>query len=261
VHKKDGKINQQWDIVYADEMPAEPKKGELNKKFGLFVERDFYIVSQLASHRYLDLINNRNMVIKVPNGRNTQKWYFDQKSLTIKTRLNNQSWDIQSAGKTNNMQVWSTNSGWFQVFKYEKGQFINWTNSKVLDVFQAKDEEGQKVELHNNNDGSNQKWNVLYVDKADAIETKGLNEEFGFHINRPFYFRSRMPMKRVIESIGANNITLKRWRKNVTAQQWWFDEKSKTIHSQQWKNYAMEIQSNGGSSNLRCTSGITSRWW
>jgi hypothetical protein len=40
------------------------------------------------------------------------------------------------------MQVWSTNSGWFQVFKYEKEQFINWQNSKVLDVSGAKDEEG-----------------------------------------------------------------------------------------------------------------------
>ena len=94
-------------------MPAEPKKGELNERFGLYVERDFYIRSEMPDNRYLDLINNRNMVIKTKNGRKTQVWYFDQKSLTIKTRLNNQSWDIKSAGKTNNMQIWSTNSGWF----------------------------------------------------------------------------------------------------------------------------------------------------
>jgi hypothetical protein len=25
----------------------------------------------MSSHRYLDLINNRNMVVKTPNGRNT----------------------------------------------------------------------------------------------------------------------------------------------------------------------------------------------
>jgi membrane carboxypeptidase/penicillin-binding protein PbpC len=53
------------------------------------------------------------MVIKTPNGRNTQTWWFDQKSLTIRTKLNNQSWDIKSSGKTNDMQIWSTNSGWF----------------------------------------------------------------------------------------------------------------------------------------------------
>jgi hypothetical protein len=48
----------------------------LNEQFGLYVERDFYIVSTLPSGRYLDLINNRNMVIKTQNGRKTQVWYF-----------------------------------------------------------------------------------------------------------------------------------------------------------------------------------------
>jgi hypothetical protein len=84
--------------------------------------------------------------------------------LTIRTKLNNQSWDIQHAGKTSNMQVWSTNSGWFQLFKFvqsagEKtedkkgakstkeviGQFINWTDERALDVTSSKDEEGQAV--------------------------------------------------------------------------------------------------------------------
>jgi hypothetical protein len=70
-YKKHGGINQQWDVVYADEWKGEPGKGELNEDFGLYVERDFYVVTQLASHRYLDLIENRRMVIKVPNGRKT----------------------------------------------------------------------------------------------------------------------------------------------------------------------------------------------
>jgi hypothetical protein len=159
------------------------------------------------------------------------------------------------------MQVWSTNSGWFQLFKYEKGHFINWTNGKALDVHGGKDEEGRPVIVWNRHNGKNQDWKVLYTDKAEAIETKGLNEEFGFKINSPFYFRSRLPMKRVAECHGANNIWLRRWRKNETGQQFFFDEKSKTIRSQKWKNYAMEIQNNGRSKNLRMTSGITSRWW
>ena len=45
VWNKHGKINQQWDIVYVDEYPEEPKKGELNSDFGLYVDRSFYIVS------------------------------------------------------------------------------------------------------------------------------------------------------------------------------------------------------------------------
>jgi len=85
--------------------------------------------------------------------------------------------------------------------------------------------------------------------------------DFGFYANRPFYFRSRMPMQRVMECHGANNIWLKRWRKNVKAQQWVFDEVSKTIRSVQWRNRAMEIQSNGGSANLRVSPTVNSRWW
>jgi len=113
VWNKHGRLNQQWDIVYVDEWKGDPKKGELNNDFGMYVERDFHIVSQLPKNRYLSIINNRNMVIKTPNGFKTQVWYFDQKSLTIKTRLNNQSWDIKSSGRTNNMQIWSTNAGWW----------------------------------------------------------------------------------------------------------------------------------------------------
>jgi hypothetical protein len=99
--------------MYVDEWKGEPQKGELNEKFGLYVERPFHIVSQLPENRYLDLINNRNMVIKTSNGRNSQVWYFHQLSLTIRTKYNNQSFDIKSSGKTKNMQIWSTNSGWW----------------------------------------------------------------------------------------------------------------------------------------------------
>jgi hypothetical protein len=113
VWKKHGKVNQQFDIIYADQWKGEPTKGQLNKRFGLYVERDFYVVSKLPKGRYLDLINNRNQVIKVANGRRTQVWYFDQRSLTIKTRYNNQSWDIAGSGRSENMQIWSTNSNWW----------------------------------------------------------------------------------------------------------------------------------------------------
>jgi hypothetical protein len=109
---KHGKINQQWDLVYADEWKGEPGKGELNEQFGLYVERPFHIISQMKSNRYLDLVG-RNFVIKTRNSLKTQIWYFDQKSLTIKSKNNNQSWDIRSSGRTSDMQVWSTNSQWW----------------------------------------------------------------------------------------------------------------------------------------------------
>jgi membrane carboxypeptidase/penicillin-binding protein PbpC len=96
-------LHQQWDIIYADEWKGEPGKGELNEEFGLYVERPFYAVSEMGSHRYLDLINNRNFVLKTSNGRNTQVWYFHQQTLTIRSKYNNQSWDIKNSGKTNEM--------------------------------------------------------------------------------------------------------------------------------------------------------------
>jgi hypothetical protein len=66
----------------------------------------------MSANRYIDLVGN-NMVIKTPNSRKSQIWYFDQRSYTIKTRVNNKSWDIISSGKTDRMQVYSTNSGWW----------------------------------------------------------------------------------------------------------------------------------------------------
>jgi hypothetical protein len=113
IWRKHGKINQQFDIVYVDEWKGEPQKGELNEEFGLYVERPFYIVSRLKEHRFLDLLDNRRMAIKTRNGRTSQVWYFHQQSLTIRSKMNNQSWDIKSSGRTNEMQIWSTNSGWW----------------------------------------------------------------------------------------------------------------------------------------------------
>jgi hypothetical protein len=99
--KPDDRIAQKWEVLYADEWKGEPGKGELNEEFGLYIQRPFYIQSALGSHRYLEVINSRQMVIKTPNSHKTQVWWFDQISFTIKTKLNNQSWDIKSAGKTN----------------------------------------------------------------------------------------------------------------------------------------------------------------
>jgi len=63
-------------------------------------------------------------------------------------------------------------------------------------------------------------------------------------------------MKRVAECIGANNVTLKKWRKNVAAQQWFFDPVTKTLKNNYWKSYSLDMQGN----NMRCRP-TTSRWW
>jgi hypothetical protein len=105
-------VHQQWDLIYAKDWVKEPTKGQLNKEFGLKVDTTFYIVSRLPKGRYLDFLG-RNLVIKTQNGRRTQEFYFHQPSKTIRSRQHNWSFDIQSSGRSTNMQLWSTNSQWW----------------------------------------------------------------------------------------------------------------------------------------------------
>ena len=94
-------------------MKPEPKEGELNEEYGLFVKRPFHIVSDLQAHRYIDILGS-NVVIKTPNGYNTQVFWFDQRTKTIKSESDSAlSLDIKGAGQSQDMQVWNTNSGWF----------------------------------------------------------------------------------------------------------------------------------------------------
>jgi hypothetical protein len=89
-----------------------------------------------------------------------------------------------------------------------------------------------------------------------------MNEEFGLHINRPFYIRSRMPMRRVITMHGNAWIYLRRWTPaHAKHAQWVFDERTKTIRNNHWKSHVMEIHSNGGHPYLRATTTKNSRWW
>jgi hypothetical protein len=71
---------------------------------------------------------------------------------------------------------------------------------------------------------------------------------------------SELPFNRVAEMLGNTRMVLKRWRNNTRQQQFWFDEVTKTVRNNYWKNYAVEIQSNGNHRNLK-TAGINSRWW
>jgi hypothetical protein len=70
----DGKTKEQekmdqWEIVYVKEYKnIELKKGDTNSDFGLRVDTDFYIVSQLPRGRYIDLVSN-DCKLKVSNGR------------------------------------------------------------------------------------------------------------------------------------------------------------------------------------------------
>jgi len=84
--------------------PQEPGKGELNEDFNLYIERPFFVISSGCENRYLDVVDERNVVIKTPNEYDSQKWWFDQKSKTIKnTMFEDKSLDITSGGKSDDL--------------------------------------------------------------------------------------------------------------------------------------------------------------
>jgi hypothetical protein len=101
MYKRNGGLHQRWDLIYVKDWKREPTTGEWNRDFGFKVNKDFHIVSRLGQGRYVDYINNRNLIIKTQNGRNSQKWYFHQPSRTVRSREKNQSIDIHNSGKSN----------------------------------------------------------------------------------------------------------------------------------------------------------------
>jgi hypothetical protein len=147
------------------------------------------------------------------------------------------------------------------MFKYKSGYFVNIQNKKVISVSGQKDVEGQPIHALNRLGGRNasQIWRVAYLHKVKDQYTKTgkmSRHGFGFLAMEPFYLRSKLPMQRVAECVGASNVTLKKWYKNRKAQQWRFDPVSKTIRNMNWTSYAMSMEGN----NLRCRS-MNSRWF
>lgn len=102
----------------------------------------------MASHRYLDILENK-LVIKTPNGFKSQIFWFDGWSRTIKSESNSElSLDIANGGMSKKMQLWTTNSAWFQLFILEGDNIINIKNHRALEVVDSKDEEGQLVGIN-----------------------------------------------------------------------------------------------------------------
>jgi hypothetical protein len=75
-------------------MPPELKDGDLNKDWGLKINRPFHVISTLPDGRFLDLVGN-NMLIKTRNGLPSQEFFFDYKTRTIKSqRTKSYAWAI-----------------------------------------------------------------------------------------------------------------------------------------------------------------------
>ena len=124
---------------------------------------------------------------------------------------------------------------------------MNVKNRKVLDVSGNKDAEGQNVHVWKRHNGANQRWRIAYIDSKSKGRTSGLNKDFGFHIRRPFYIMSRMPMRRVLEVVGGRNIVIRNLVRNRNTQKFMFDQASKTIKSVAYPGRSFDIQNAGRS--------------
>jgi hypothetical protein len=149
------------------------------------------------------------------------------------------------------------------MFKYKHFYFTNIQNGKVISVKDRKDEEAQPIWASTRIGGNHpsQRWRISYLHLKDARETytkkgKMSKRGFGFYANEPFYLRSRLPMQRVAECVGANNVVLKKWAKNRKAQQWQWNPITKAIHGMYWTSYVFSMEG----TNLRCRT-VNSRWF
>jgi hypothetical protein len=126
------------------------------------------------------------------------------------------------------------------MFKYQGESIVNLRTKKVISVKDFKDEEAQPVWVLDNRNHPGQRWRIVYTDAMgdQAYDKKGtLDNDFGFVALEPFYLRSKLPMERVVECVGASNSVIKKWYKNRKAQQWRFDPVSKTVRNMNWTSY------------------------
>jgi hypothetical protein len=73
-------------MIYKKEW-KEYKTGDVHKGSGLRIGKDFHIISTFGRRRYLDFTNeSRNLIIKTQNGKKSQTWYFDVKTMSIRNR-------------------------------------------------------------------------------------------------------------------------------------------------------------------------------
>ena len=264
VYNKNGKVGQTWDIIYADEMPDDLKKGDMNKDWGFKINVPFSIISNLPDGRYIDLIANE-LVIKTRNGFPSQEWYFDQKSRTIKSwRTKSYAININGNGSTSNplLSITTTRSTWWQLFKLEGDNLKNVKDNRVFDVKGGKDEEGNKVQAYKKNGSKAQSWRIVYTTDAEKYQEKGLNKERGIHVNRPFYIVSKMYMERCVEAVGAADLRLRtmRYAGSGKPQTFFLDAKTQTLKSNQWHDRSINIEGNGASRNLYMRT-TNARWF
>jgi hypothetical protein len=109
-----------------DALEAPLKDGEWWADWGMYVGKEFSIVSKMPSQRYLDVREN-NVVINQRNNKKTQKWVFDYTSRTIINVATKKSLNFYN----NQVDVRSTTSEWNQLFRFRGDLVVN-VKGKVM---------------------------------------------------------------------------------------------------------------------------------
>jgi hypothetical protein len=128
---------------------------------------------------------------------------------------------------------------------------VNVGDGRVLTIKGGENKEAQPITAERFSGRSHQLWYIYYTDnmRDEAYIKKGKRDnDHNFIALEPFYLRSKLPMQRVAECVGASNITLKKWANNRKAQKFQFDPVSKTLRNMNWTSYAFSMEGN----NLRC---------
>jgi hypothetical protein len=101
---------------------------------------------------------------------------------------------------------------------------LNSHNDKALDIYEGIEWEGQNVHFWGKHAGANQKWRVVYADKAPSLppKTGEFVADWGFKENKDFYIVSAMPSRRLLSVIDSHKIVVKT-SNGLKSQIWYFN--------------------------------------
>lgn len=177
-------LHQRFEIIMCEDGPL--KTTGLHEDYGFHINRPFYIVTKMGSGRALEVQEGGNLVLKWKKfGGVSQQFVFDNPTKTIKSKqYPEKSIDIQSAGRSSNLQIWNTNGRWFEIFRIKKEMIVN-ERGKVIDVAGGEDKEGANIIVWKMHNYKNQQWKIVYVDEDKPEPKKGeLNSEFGLYVEK-----------------------------------------------------------------------------
>ena len=202
----------------------------LQSEFGFHIGRPFYIITAMGSGRAIEVTGGRNLVLKTKKFNHVaQQFFFDNKTKTLKSQqYKDRSIDIQNAGASSNLQIWTTNGRWFQMFRLKGNNIVN-EHGKVFNVQGNADKEGQNINIWTLNNGKHQQWNIIYADEDKEPEPEKPVDEWGVDEGRPFYVKSGLPTGRYIDIVGSS--LLIKVPNGMESQKFMLDKKSKKIRA------------------------------